>query len=207
MFRPRPSRIRRSIAVVAVAAAHVLVALLMLASLRGGAGAIPADASVHTVMVWVDDVAQIAPAASPDDSFASARPNSAARRPRRPAASQPAAAAAAPAASARDWYGAIESVAPSSAATAARRGFGQQPVSPLRPCKPQGKPFAWNPEPQRAGLAGGLPYVRVGRCIVGLGFFGCRVGEAPPANGRLLDEMKNAPVAAGSVPDERDCAR
>ena len=62
-------------------------------------------------------------------------------------------------------------------------------------------PAPWEPEPARAGFSGGLPWVRIGKeCIVGLGFFGCAL-DPPPANGHVLDEMKNPDRLRSSVPD------
>jgi hypothetical protein len=62
-------------------------------------------------------------------------------------------------------------------------------------------PAPWEPEPARAGFSGGLPWVRVGKeCVVGLGFFGCAL-DPPPANGHVLDEMKNPQRLRSSVPD------
>jgi hypothetical protein len=75
---------------------------------------------------------------------------------------------------------------------------GTLPAHCLRPRAPA----PWEPEPARAGFAGGLPWVRVGKeCVVGLGFFGC-VLDPPPANGHVLDEMKNPERLRSSVPED-----
>ncbi len=107
-----------------------------------------------------------------------------------------------------DWYSEAEEVARASVDRGAQPGprrFGEQPVSPYQKCKRPRQP-EWEPEPERAGFAGGLPFVRLGeRCIVGLGFFGCAVGKLPEANGRLLEDMKNPDRPTSSVPDIEDC--
>ncbi len=76
-----------------------------------------------------------------------------------------------------------------------------QPGSMRRPCgrRPE---FGWS-DNRRFGLAEGLlPYVRLGdACVVGLGFFGCRLGKAPPANAHLFDGLRDADRPQSSVPD------
>jgi hypothetical protein len=86
------------------------------------------------------------------------------------------------------------------------RAFGTIPASPYRPCEKRESSFKWDPEPKKAGFAGGLPYVQLGkRCIVGLGFFGCTLGAMPSANGTLLDDMKTENRERSSVPSSDDC--
>ena len=65
------------------------------------------------------------------------------------------------------------------------------------------KEFPWDPEPKKAGLAAGfIPYVVIGqRCVVGLGFFGCALGQKPPANSHLFDGMHDPDRQRSSVPD------
>jgi hypothetical protein len=60
-------------------------------------------------------------------------------------------------------------------------------------------PEPWQPEQKHFGLAGPLPYVRAGNCVLGLGFFGCAVGK-PPTNSHAFDGMRD-PDRPGSVPD------
>lgn len=70
-------------------------------------------------------------------------------------------------------------------------------------CRRRNYEFEWDPEPKKAGFAGALPYVRLGkRCIVGLGFFGCAIGELPKANGDLFEHMRDPDRPRGSVPEE-----
>ena len=61
-------------------------------------------------------------------------------------------------------------------------------------------PEPWEPQKGRFGLAGPLPYVRLGRCVLGLGFWGCGVGKGPSANSHMLDGIRD-PDRPGSVPD------
>ena len=86
------------------------------------------------------------------------------------------------------------------------RGFGETPRSPYTTCKPRRSSWEWKPEPGKVGVAGLLPFVRVGeRCVVGLGFFGCALGEPPPANGKLLDDMKRDDRPRSSTPGPEHC--
>ena len=86
------------------------------------------------------------------------------------------------------------------------RSFGESPRSPYTTCKPRRGSWEWKPEPGKVGMAGLLPYVRVGkRCVVGLGFFGCALGEPPPANGKLLDDMQQDDRPRSSVPGPEHC--
>lgn len=108
-----------------------------------------------------------------------------------------------------DWYREGEESARRSADQSAQpgpRAFGEHPVSPYRRCPPPESSFEWNPEPDKAGFAGGLPFVRLGdRCIVGLGFFGCAIGDLPKPNGRLFDDMHDADRRTSSIPEVADC--
>lgn len=103
----------------------------------------------------------------------------------------------------------------SEAARAAERHAGQLNAPPVRDLAGRPKParrkcdplpkFDWDPEPEKAGFAGILPFVRLGkRCVLGLGFFGCGIGKLPEANGELFADMDNPNTAEGSVP-EVDC--
>lgn len=67
-------------------------------------------------------------------------------------------------------------------------------------CHRHVEPAPWEPEEQRFGLAGPLPYVRLGQCVVGLGFWGCALGKAPPPNGHLLENLRD-PDRPGGVPE------
>jgi hypothetical protein len=51
-------------------------------------------------------------------------------------------------------------------------------------------------------MSGGLPYMEIGkRCAIGLGFFGCGIGELPPPNGHLFDGMDDPDRERSSVPE------
>lgn len=108
-----------------------------------------------------------------------------------------------------DWHAAAASVARAriEAGRAAKpRAFGEQPRSPYRPCKRRRSSFEWSEEPKQAGFAGPIPYVRLGQnCIVVLTFFGCALGDPPPANGRLFDDLERADPPRSSVPGPEDC--
>lgn len=73
----------------------------------------------------------------------------------------------------------------------------------LRPeCREPKRPSDWEPEPEKAGFAGLLPYVRLGkRCVIGLGFFGCGIGKLPEPNGDVFDAMNDPDRPRSSVPD------
>jgi hypothetical protein len=97
-----------------------------------------------------------------------------------------------------DWSreGAIAAAAISKAeATAASKPstFSTPPNEMRKPCQPKESSMKW--KPPRVGMAGTegglhLPYVAIGkRCVIGLGFFGCALGELPQVNGHLLDDM------------------
>lgn len=76
------------------------------------------------------------------------------------------------------------------------------PGLPPPECRPRSYENRWKPEPGRFGLSGGLPYVRLGkRCAVGLGFFGCAIGNLPPPDGSLFDDMSDPNRPRSSVPD------
>jgi hypothetical protein len=107
-----------------------------------------------------------------------------------------------------DWSAEVQRSAHDAAASdegPRTRAFGNNPESPYRPCVKRESSFNWNPEPKKAGFAGGLPFVKVKRCIIGLGFFGCEIGAPPPANGALLDDMKSGNRERSSVPDIDEC--
>jgi hypothetical protein len=99
-----------------------------------------------------------------------------------------------------DWRG--------EAAQSARNAIQDRKVSPRgfeekAPAVrvPKVRPFKWDPSPGRFGFAGGLPYMELGkRCAIGLGFFGCAIGELPPPDWHLFDEMNNPHRDRGSVP-------
>ncbi len=108
-----------------------------------------------------------------------------------------------------DWFGQGEAAARAEAEASTRpgpRAFGEHPTSPYRRCKQKKSSFEWNPEPDKAGFAGFLPFVRLGeRCIVALGFFGCAIGDLPKPNSHLFDDMHDPQRQKESVPGPNDC--
>ena len=79
------------------------------------------------------------------------------------------------------------------------RAFGPRESAPA---EKKERVFEWNPEPPRVGMSGLLPYVRVGeRCVIGLGFFACGLGDLPAPNGALFDGMDDPNRARSSVPE------
>ncbi len=104
-----------------------------------------------------------------------------------------------------DWYGdaarvARESLDPSPEPEP--RAFGEQPKSPYRK-RPKGKSgYEWQPEEKKAGFAGPIPYVRLGkRCIIVPPFFGCVLGKLPRPGGATLEEIRDPDRLRDSVPD------
>ena len=67
-------------------------------------------------------------------------------------------------------------------------------------CPKQSFEKEWRPQPKHAGFVGIFPYVRLGRCIIGLGFWGCVVQE-PKADGSLFEDFRNPDRPTSSVPD------
>ena len=105
-----------------------------------------------------------------------------------------------------DWQTQAAEAAARQAAKTGEPGTFSPPPKPVRkPCKPRESSFEWNPEQPKAGLLP-LPYVVVGkRCVVGLGFFSCTLGELPPPNSHLFDDMKEGGERPSSVPDPNIC--
>ncbi len=105
-----------------------------------------------------------------------------------------------------DWREVAEQVAKSQAKSIFKELKHQCNEAALRgeflpECRKYKKSDAWVPVPRTFGIAGGLPYVRLGkRCIIGLGFFGCAVGKGPDANGRLFDDMREPDRPQSFVP-------
>ena len=104
-----------------------------------------------------------------------------------------------------DWYREAEIVAREAGARAlppARTDCDEVPRSgSLRPkCRKDAAEFLWDPEPRRFGIQGGIPYVRVGPCVVALIAFGCGIGKAE-ANGELFKDMRHPDRPTSSVPD------
>ena len=113
-----------------------------------------------------------------------------------------------PATTGPDWQGELASAgARYGTRTAPATTFSAPPKAQKPACKKKVSSMEWNgKEDRRVGLAGGIfPYVRLGRCVVGLGFFGCPLGKAPEANSHLLDDMKDPEYKGDSVPNPDEC--
>jgi hypothetical protein len=82
-----------------------------------------------------------------------------------------------------------------------RDTFSEPLPEPRKPCKIE--QWQWSPEEKKAGLAP-LPYVVVGRCVVGLGFFGCGFGEPPEIDTSALTAAL-VDGSEASVPDANTC--
>ena len=108
-----------------------------------------------------------------------------------------------------DWLG--EATAAAGRATKpvpdAKDAFAPPPKALREPCKPRETHMEWNGhEDRRVGFSGGLPFVKLGkRCVVGLGFFGCALGELPQGNGHILDDRMDPERSSASVPDHATC--
>jgi hypothetical protein len=126
-------------------------------------------------------------------------------KPIRPSAESAPVAPETPAGSSVDWSAAAARAAGHAVAgerATAPRQFGISPISPYRECQRK-KLKEWRPE-DKAGFAGGLPYVRVSKhCIVGLPFFACAIGALPPPKSDLFEDMESN--KQGSVPGDDDC--
>jgi hypothetical protein len=104
-----------------------------------------------------------------------------------------------------DWRGeAVRAAARNAAKEDQPQTFSPPPKVVRQPCKPKESSFQWNPEEKKAGLLP-LPYVRLGNCIVGLGFFGCGLNGPPPANGHLFDDLQKGDRPVSSIPDPNVC--
>lgn len=188
-----------------VTGAHVLVLVLLLRLDRQPA----ASPEVGIELYFVE---LSPPELNKETESATLRPSAPRERRERPAADpQIAAPAQAPDNRPIDWYGAAEDVARDLAAKGAQpgpRAFGEQPRSPYRTCKPRESSFVWDPEPNKFGIEGLIPFFRLGeRCVAGLGFFGCSFGGKPPGpNAHLFDDMHDPHQPNSSVPDADPCA-
>jgi hypothetical protein len=81
---------------------------------------------------------------------------------------------------------------------------GPPPKTIAKPCVPKKKSMEWKGE-ENPGLhlQNGFPVWVVGNCTITIGFFAC-TGDMP-ANGHLLDDMKDPNRSRSSVPDVKVC--
>lgn len=105
-----------------------------------------------------------------------------------------------------DWMGEAALAARRAAAVPAKReGFGDPPKVLRKACVFHKPSMEWNgPDDQRAGMVGIFPYVRIGTCMISVGFFSCTLDPMPP-NTHILDDMKDRDRIRASVPDKEEC--
>jgi hypothetical protein len=109
-----------------------------------------------------------------------------------------------------DWRAQAAGAAARQAAPAAPARFSAPPNVQRKACEKPRTSWEWNPEPKKAGITQipygvPLPYVVLGRCVVGLGYFGCSPQKPPEANSHLLDDMRDGKTSPSSVPDRDRC--
>ena len=194
-------RSRRTFAIwVVVLGTHVAVILLLGQS--------------RPVLIHVEDIARVdlflIPPPEESRQESPARESAAAHAgiSTRAVAQSPAAAVSPAVPAAVDWNAAAKFAAGRALEdrTDAGKVFGEIVASPYRDCQLKKRSWRWIPERKKSGFAGGLPWVQVSeRCIVGLGFFGCAIGELPPPRGDLLDDMDTANQMQSTVPGSEDC--
>jgi hypothetical protein len=207
MRRPlRPVRVRAA-AVVLALLAHALV-LLLFAS-RGRAPMPAAAWSLQFVSIWPPDQPPpevIAPAPLPMRARRTTPPAPATTVVIPNDTEAPPSPEHAEAPSPKiDWYGEARKAAARGAAKANESStFSPPPKVIQQACKPKKHSFEWNPEPKKAGLLP-LPFVVLGNCVVGLGFFTCNLSGPPEANGHLFDDLKKGDRPVSSVPDPHTC--
>src|SRR5512139_3014171 len=103
-----------------------------------------------------------------------------------------------------DWRAEATAAAGRAAAPAPPAEFAPPPKALRKPCEKKKWSWEWNEQPKKAGIAP-LPYVVLGRCVVGLGFFGCSPQKPPEPNSHLLDDMRDGKTSPSSVPDPDRC--
>ena len=103
-----------------------------------------------------------------------------------------------------DWRAEAAAVAKLHATPAAPPEFAPPPKPLRKPCEKKKSSWEWNRQPKKGGLTP-LPYVVLGRCVVGLGFFACSPQKPPEANSHLLDDMRAGKTEPSSVPDPDIC--
>lgn len=109
-----------------------------------------------------------------------------------------------------DWRTEGTAAAARQAAPAASTTFTAPAKTLRKPCEKQKSTWEWNKQPGKAGVTSlkdgiPLPYVMLGRCMVGLGFFACSPQKPPEANSHLLDDMRDGRTSPSSVPDMDRC--
>ena len=166
------------------------------------------EAEFASVWLMLDPAAPAEPAETAAPLVASSR----ARTPVRSAESKPDTAppaVAAPSISKVDWrQAAAQTVRRAGASLLGRgpRGFGAVPSPQYRKCQPKKQSFEWDPDALKTGLDAILPSFRIGkRCFIVPPFFSCALGELPPPNSHMLDDMQDPNRDRNSVPGSGLC--
>jgi hypothetical protein len=195
-------------AIVIVAITHAALLLFMHLERSRPLHSASADDSLTVILVPVP-VTRPHPLPEPVEPLLSRPAHQEPTAPSRAEIEAPASPLASPQVPAIDWRGEIGRVAREAAEDATKEQLNLPCKAPRKfsdppqtGCRPQPKAFQWDPEPGLFGFSGGLPFARVGkRCAIGLGFFGCGIGELPKPNGKLFESMDDPDRPRSSVPD------
>ena len=208
MVAGESGRGRRMTAALGAVILHLAVVWLLLYAARQTAQ-LP-EAEFASVWLLLDPGTPVAPIEAPPPRPAVAAPRTrtaVSSAESKPDAAPPA--VAAPAMPNVDWrQAATQAVQRAGASSLARRprGFGAVPSPQYRKCKPPKLNFEWDPDALKTGLDAILPSFRVGkRCFIMPPFFSCALGELPPPNSHLLDDMKDPNRDRNSVPGSGHC--
>lgn len=199
---------RRTTAALGAVILHLAAVWLLLNAVRQ-APQVP-GAEITSVWLMLDPETPEAPIEAAPPPPAAAAPQ--ARAPVSSAESKPDAAppiVATPSIPDVDWrQAAAQAVRRAAAGLLERkpRGFGAVPSPQYRKCKPKKQSFEWDPDALKAGLDAILPSFLVGkRCFIVPPFFSCALGELPPPNSHMLDDMKDPDRDRNSVPGSGLC--
>ena len=198
---------RRTTAALGAVILHLAAAWLLLSAVRRTAQ-LP-EAELASVWLLLDPETTAAPleAAPPAAAAAPRARTSVSLAESRPGTAPPA--VAAPSIPNVDWrQAAAQAVRRAGASLLDRkpRGFGAVPSPQFRKCKPKKESFEWDPDALKTGLDAILPSFRVGkRCFIVPPFFSCALGELPPPNSHMLDDMKDPDRDRNSVPGSDLC--
>lgn len=206
-----PKTLRWATALVLAAGVHALLLIWLLASREQDAGR-PLMQRVSTILVFITPpIVQSVPEPKPREETEKKRTQrSPPPAPRDTAPSIAPPEPASPAATEAhvpkiDWKAQAESSAAAiaeNAPVAVEKECGPQSAKdPRTPCRKPAEKIEW--KPRRLDFENGLPYVRIGpKCLVGLGFLGCKLGDKP-VDGSLLEPIDDAERDRTSVPEAK----
>jgi hypothetical protein len=197
----------RRLFALAVVALHGLLILLLLSGLR-----LRPDAERQVpafVSIWITPLSPVSPVAETRKSREAAtapapRTALALPPPAEPEADREPVPTTAPRV---DWMreSALAARRAAAESTQKRETFSDPPRALRKPCEPRKSSMEWNgAEDRRYGMNGIFPYVKIGNCMVSIGFFACELGSSPP-NTHILDDMKDRDRIRASVPDKEMC--